>query len=180
MSRNKKTIVILHGSLRDNSSSAAVIRKAVQMIGDKANVILYKGTGQLPHFDDKAAIPAEVIAFRKLIFDADGILICTPEYVFGIPGTLKNALDWTVGSGEFDRKPTALITASSIGEKGHAALLHVLTAISCKLNDNTNLLISFIRSKINVEGEVTDATTVKEIESVTDALLRLMNEPVTC
>jgi NAD(P)H-dependent FMN reductase len=173
----KKTIVVLHGSLRDTSSSAAVIRKVSQLVGDRANLILYKGTGQLPHFDDKAETPETVNELRKIIFDADGVLICTPEYAFGIPGTLKNALDWTVGSGEFDMKPVALITASSIGEKGHAAMINVLTAINGRMSEETTLLISFIRSKIGANGEVNDEKTISDISNLIEAFIKMMNEP---
>lgn len=173
----KKTIVVLHGSLRDTSSSAAIIRKVSQLIGDTANLILFKGTGQLPHFDDKAEVPDSVTAFRKIIFDADGVLICTPEYAFGIPGTLKNALDWTVGSGEFDKKPVALITASSIGEKGHAAMINVLTAINGRMSEETNLLISFIRTKIGADGEVSDEKTISALSKLVGAFINMMNEP---
>ncbi len=175
--KQEKTIVILHGSLRETSSSAAVIRKFTAFVGDRAKVIQYKGTGQLPHFDDTAALPKAVNEFRKLIYDADAVLICTPEYAFGIPGTLKNALDWTVGSGEFDQKPVALITASSQGQKGHAAMLNVLTAIHVTMTHETQLLISFIRSKIGADGTINDTTAIKDIERVADALLQLINEP---
>lgn len=174
---NKKTIVVLHGSLRDTSSSAAVIKKAAGLIGDRAVVVQYKGTGLLPHFDDKVEAPSSVNELRKLVFDADAVLICTPEYAFGIPGTLKNALDWLVGSGEFDQKPVALITASSQGQKGHAAMLNVLTAINARMTEETQLLISFIRSKIDAGGEVNDDNTSKEIKSVMEALLTLIDEP---
>ena len=176
MAENKRTIVILHGSLRDNSSSAAVIKKMINIIGDRANVIQYKGTGQLPHFDDKAQVPETVNEFCNLILKADGVFICTPEYAFGIPGTLKNALDWTVGSGVFDRKPVALTTASSQGQKGHAAMLNVLTAINCRLNDKTNLLISYIRSKINTEGEVADENTLKDILQVVETFIETLDK----
>lgn len=176
MPGTKKTIVILHGSLRENSSSAAVIRTAVKMFGDRVNIIHYNGTGQLPHFNDMDEVPAVVVAFRKLIADADGVLICTPEYAYGIPGTLKNALDWTVSSGEFYQKAVSLITASSQGEKGHTALLHVLTAISCKLSDESNLIISFIRSKVEKGGEVTDAATIEAIRRTIEAFIQLAEE----
>lgn len=177
MTDNKKTIVVLHGSLRETSSSAAVISCAAKIIGNRADIIPYKGTGQLPHFDDKAETPLPVKEFHKLIADADAVLICTPEYAFGIPGTLKNALDWCVGSGAFDQKPVALITASSQGQKGHTAMLNVLAAINSRMNNETQLLISYIRSKIDSKGEVSDENTINDIRKVVEALLKLMDEP---
>jgi chromate reductase len=101
----------------------------------------------------------------------DAVLICTPEYAFGVPGTLKNALDWTVSSGELVNKPLALITASTGGDKAHAAFLQIFTALSAKIPEDGALLIPFIRSKINAAGEISDAATLDAIQRVMDALI---------
>ena len=101
---------------------------AKDKLAGKANVILYDGLGNLPHFDDSKHPPETVTAFRTLLQVCDGVLICSPEYAFGVPGSLKNALDWTVSSGEFVHKPLALITAATGGDKAHAALLDTLCA----------------------------------------------------
>ncbi len=71
--------------------------------------------------------------FREQLDDAEGIIICTPEYAHGVPGALKNAIDWTISSSNFPHKPTLLITASTDGKYGHAALLETLTAIEAKM-----------------------------------------------
>src|SRR6478752_4823175 len=119
MLNNKIKILGISGSLRANSSATSVLKQAASLLPANTVFQLYDGLGQLPHFDDSFEIPAEVIQFRQLIFEADGVLICTPEYAFGVPGSLKNALDWTVGTMEMNSKPTALITASTGGERGH-------------------------------------------------------------
>jgi NAD(P)H-dependent FMN reductase len=90
-----------------------------------------------------------------------------------VPGSLKNALDWTVSSGDFYEKPVALITASGIGEKAHAALLNVLTAITAKINDDTKLLVPFIRSKFNEKGEL-NTETLAAVENVLKKLVQLI------
>jgi chromate reductase len=94
-----------------------------------------------------------------------------PEYAFGIPGSLKNALDWTVSSGELTNKPVTVITASLSGEKAHASLLQVFTALSSKVDERATLLISFIRAKLNEKGEVSDQQTLAALRSVLDAFL---------
>ena len=71
--------------------------------------------------------------FRKSIEEADAVLICTPEYVFSLPGILKNALEWTVSTTVFSDKPTALLTASSSGEKAHESLLLVMKTLGLSL-----------------------------------------------
>ena len=101
----------------------------------------------------------------------DGVLICSPEYAFGVPGSLKNALDWTVSSGEFVQKPLALITAATGGDKAHAALLQTFTALSAKMVENGSLLLPFIRSKMNAEGEIVNPETIHQIEQTALALV---------
>jgi NAD(P)H-dependent FMN reductase len=55
---------------------------------------------------------------RALLERADGVLIATPEYAFGIPGALKNAFDWMVGSGHFYEKRVAILSAAPTVERG--------------------------------------------------------------
>lgn len=89
-----------------------------------------------------------------------------------VPGSLKNALDWTVSSGDFVDKPVALITAATSGDKAHASLLLTLSALSAKLSVETNLLISFIRAKITAEGNIKDAETINALQAVLHALIK--------
>jgi len=142
-------------------------------------VTLYDGLADLPLFDpglDTEDPPIVVTDLREQLKQADGILICTPEYAFGIPAALKNALEWTVSSGEFVDKPTALITASSQGQHGHAALQLVLGAISAKLPDEAKLLIPFVRTKVNPDGSVTDAGVLASLKIVLRALIDAINQ----
>ena len=164
-------ILAISGSLRSNSSNNAVIRLVSEQLAGKANVIIYDGLGTLPHFDDSKEPPEEVINFRTMLQVCDGVLICSPEYAFGVPGSLKNALDWTVSSGEFVQKPLSLITAATGGDKAHAALLLTFTALSANVIEKATLLISFIRAKMNAEGKITDQETIDRIEQAALALI---------
>ena len=96
------------------------------MVPPFVDYLFYEGLGGIPPFaatpDDNDS-PKTVVELRTMIKEADGVLICTPEYAFGVPGVLKNALDWTVSSGDLTNKPVALITASTGGDKAHASLL---------------------------------------------------------
>jgi hypothetical protein len=69
-------------------------------------------------------------------------------------------------------KPLALITAATGGQNAHAALLLIFTALSAKLTHDSTLLISFIRSKMNEAGEVTDSATLNDISNVVTALVK--------
>lgn len=140
---------------------------------------IYEGVGALPHFNDPENTPQPVLDFREQIRQADAVIICTPEYAFGVPGSLKNALDWTVGSGEFINKPVALITASSQGEKGHAALLLILTAISARIIEKSSLIISFIRAKLDEKGEFKDPQTRTNLQLAIDTLIQEVSQELT-
>jgi NAD(P)H-dependent FMN reductase len=118
--RNKISILAISGSLRANSSNNAVIVTAATLVAGEVDFIIYEGLGSLPHFNGRENPAPEVIEFRKLLSEADGVFICSPEYAFGVPGSLKNALDWTVSTGDLVNKPVALITAATGGDKAHA------------------------------------------------------------
>ena len=92
----------------------------------------------------------------------------------GVPGTLKNALDWTVSSGEFSGKPVALITASTSGLKAHESLLETLQIIDARINEETQYLISFIQVKLNSENKITDEQTMSDIQKLIGAFAEEM------
>lgn len=177
MSNSRKTILAISGSLRENSSNNAVINAVAGMVSDDVDFVIYKGLGTLPHFDDSKAPAAEVLDLRKQLHEADGVLICSPEYAFGVPGVLKNALDWTVSSGEFVNKPLALITAATGGDKAHASLLLTFQALSARLSDETKLLIQFVRSKMDDKGNIKDEATLTAIRAAIDGLVTIINTP---
>ena len=100
---------------------------------------------------------------------ADGILICTPEYIFSIPSGLKNAFEWCVSTTVFSDKPIGLITASAGGQKGQEELELIMKPLMAKFTDETTLLISGVKGKINERGEITDNKTLKDLTNFIDA-----------
>lgn len=162
MSGGKIRILGISGSLRADSSNSTLVRLAASLPDPEVEFEIQRGLDGLPFFsperDDANASP-EVLAFRAALKRADGILLCTPEYAFGMPGVLKNALDWTVSSGEFDRKPVAALSASPTyggGDKAHASLLLVLGALSARVAQKGSFPIPAIYKKISKTGEVLD------------------------
>ena len=176
MLTNKIKIMAVSGSLRADSSNAVILQAIEKMVPEEVAFFIYKGLADLPHFDDAEVIPIAVSVWRKHLQEADAVLICSPEYAFGVPGSLKNALDWTVGSGELVNKPLALITASTGGEKAHAALLHIFTALSAKIPEGGALLISYVRSKLNAAGEISDTQTLEAVKLVLERLLQVVRD----
>jgi chromate reductase, NAD(P)H dehydrogenase (quinone) len=171
---NTKTIRIIgiSGSLRPDSSATKILKEAGALFPADVIFDIYAQLEAIPAFNDSNIIPPVVNHFIELITNADGILFCIPEYAFGVPGALKNALDWTVSSTAFTDKPVALITAASSGDKAHAALSLTLSALGTKMPAGSSLLIPFIRTKINAEGKITDGALLNIIQLTVDTLLQ--------
>ncbi len=107
--------------------------------------------------------------------NVDGIIICTPEYAHGVPGALKNAIDWTISSSQFPNQPTMLITASTGGHYGHQALMETLKAIEAKNIDNLQMVIPFVKTKINMDNKITDEKTLTDIKILIAAFIETIN-----
>jgi len=170
-----KTIFAISGSLREGSSNHKVLMFIGGLMPEDISYQIYDGLATIPPFDpglDGDTPPRSATVLREAITNADAVIICTPEYAFGIPGQLKNALDWMVSSASFSGKPTALVTASTGGENAHAALLKVLEAIDCDIIEGGTLLIPYIRSKMDNEGDITDKDTINSLKILTDNLLK--------
>ena len=173
----RKKIMAISGSARKNSANLRLIKAIDELTREKFDTTVFEGLTDLPHFNpdlDNDNPPEPVNSFRELLKSSDGILICTPEYAMGVPGTLKNALDWTVSSGEFSGKPVALITASTSGLKAHESLLDTLQVIDARINEETQYLISFIQVKLNSENKITDEQTMSDIQRLIGAFAEEM------
>ena len=127
-------ILAISGSLRARSSNTALVHAAVLVAPPGATIIIYRGLGDLPHFnpdlDAEGAEPSPSVAeLRAALAAADAILLSSPEYAHAVPGTLKNALDWIVGSGELIGKSIALVNTSTRSEFVMAQLVETLTVM---------------------------------------------------
>lgn len=126
------SVLAISGSLRAGSSNGAIVAAAEQLAPEGASVFVYEGLADLPAFnpDLEAATPPESVkAWRESLQTSHAVLISSPEYAHGVPGALKNALDWVVGTGEFMHKPVALINASSHSEFVTVQLRETLTVM---------------------------------------------------
>ena len=138
-----------------------------------ADYTIYEDLAQIPPFDpglDNEYPPQAVVDFRHKINNADVVIICTPEYAFGVPGQLKNALDWTVSSSTLVDKQVVLITASSVGDSAHASLLKTLGALNT--NVIADLLVPFIRAKIDSDGNIIDEDLKAGLSVILDTVLK--------
>jgi chromate reductase len=114
-------ILGLSGSLNAASSNTALLHHLRRAVTPPDEVAVYESLDDVPHFSpDREAgpTPAAVAALRTGVADADAVVIATPEYAGGMPGSLKNALDWLVGSGELYGKAVVVVSAAPSEERG--------------------------------------------------------------
>jgi len=157
------------GSTRENSINLQLIYAIEKLTEAIWNIEIYGELALLPHFNpdlDKEPFPEKVQDLRNKIKNADGVLICTPEYVFSLPGSLKNAIEWTVSTTLFSKKPAAIITASGLGEKAHESLQLIMRTIEAEIPAGSQLLIQGARNKVNNSGEITDEMTLAGIKEL--------------
>lgn len=169
-----KSIFTIPGSLRSGSSNHNILKFLGELAPGNIKYTIYDSLATIPPFDpglDGDAPPLAVAELRRLITNADAIIICTPEYAFDVPGQLKNALDWLVSSSTLVDKPVALITASSSGEYAHPSLLRTFGALLANVIEGACLLVPFIRSKMDSEGKVTDESLKEALENALRILL---------
>src|SRR5579871_5074953 len=121
-------LVAISGSLRRQSINTCALRAASELAPAGVEVV-FVSFADLPPFnpdDDTDAPPPAVVRLREEILHCDGVIIASPEYAHGVPGVLKNGLDWLVGSSEFVGKPVALLGTSQRAQFAPAALAEIL------------------------------------------------------
>lgn len=169
-------ILAISGSLRAGSTNTALLQATAELAPPDITITLYDGLDDLPHFSperDKENTSEPVTKLRTLLREADAALICTPEYVHGMPGVLKNMLDWLASSGEFVHKPVGVISASpseSGGARAHATVAYTLSVLMAKLPEEASLIVPFVRTKLDANGHVTDPNLVQELQDAVTAL----------
>lgn len=155
-------VLAISGSLRRASSNSALINLAVAVAPPDVRIVVYRELAELPPFNpdlEAGETPPPVHRLRAAIDAVDAVLISSPEYAHGVPGVLKNALDWLVGSGELIDKPIALINASTRATHAYASLLETLTTMSARVIADASITIAIDSAALHAGG-ATDAATV--------------------
>lgn len=167
-------ILALSGSLRAESGNTALLRAAALLVPAGVHVRIEAGIGELPHFnpDLEGKEPESVLAFRARLAAADAVIVSSPEYAHGIPGSLKNALDWTVGSGEFSGKPVALFNASPRASLAQESLAEIVRTMDARLVETAFVSLPLLGSKLNGEQIAADEKLGPPVRRALAALLR--------
>jgi chromate reductase len=167
-----KTIGLICGSLREKSYNRII----AQSLTDMSDAVQFRWIEikDLPFFNEDLEIGGDletVTSFKSAIQDVDGIIIVSPEYNSGIPGALKNALDWASRPREsavFSRKPVGLIGATPGGlgtALAQMQIRQVLEAMQAHVLPFQKVLISQVHEKIDSDQKVlTDEKTKQYLQ----------------
>jgi chromate reductase len=152
-------IVAIPGSLRAASSNKLALEAMKALAPSGVDIEIYEGLGSLPHFNADLDVegsnpPAAVADLRERLRAADGLLISSPEYAHGVPGSLKNALDWLVSDGLLVGKRVVLVNATPPSSHAHASLLETLTVMNWMVVATIDVPLR--GRKLDVAGVITD------------------------
>jgi chromate reductase len=181
MNETRKKVLAICGSTRTSSANHQLLKTIAALGASEFEMEIYSELAALPHFNpdldkENSESPKPVQEIRRKIQEANGVLICTPEYVFSIPGSLKNMIEWTVSTTLFSEKPVALITASASGAKAHESLQLIMKTLYADLSEGSQLLISGVRSKFDEKGNVADADTMQKIRELVENFSTQMDQ----
>ena len=174
--KDKIKILAISGSLRASSSNTSILRATIKLAPENVEIALYDGLGNLPHFNpdlDNDEPPAIIQELRRELNNADGVIICTPEYAHNIPGSLKNLLDWNVSSSTLYHKPIAVIAT---GEYALNTLTEVLRMVDADISENATLFLPYSQSRIDADGHIKDTERRQSIKSLLDNFIQLINQ----
>jgi NAD(P)H-dependent FMN reductase len=165
-------VLAVSGSLRASSSNSSLIRAAALLAPPGIEIEIYDGLGGLPHFhpDCGEESPQTVLELRAQLNSCDAVLICSPEYVHGVPGVLKNALDWLVGSGELIDRPAAIINAAPHATHAHASLLETVSVMSGRIVHDASSTVPLAGRKLDAAGIAADPALAEAVVRALRAL----------
>jgi NAD(P)H-dependent FMN reductase len=159
-------IFAVSGSLRADSSNTPILRAMAYLAQDCAQIEIYEGLPNLPHFnpdlDGENRPPATVTDWRDKLKQCNGVLMSIPEYAHGVPGAFKNALDWVVGSGELVGKPVAIINISPRSTYAEASLKETLSVMSADIITAASITVPLAGRKLS-ENDIATETEISVV-----------------
>jgi NAD(P)H-dependent FMN reductase len=169
-------ILAIPGSIGSQSSNRVLLEALQSLAPGNTEIAIFDGISELPYFNpdldrEGTGAPSSVARLRAEIAEAMGLIISTPEYAHGIPGVLKNALDWLVSSPAIVDKPVALVFGSAGDARfAQASLTEILRTMSARLVAGAVLNIPGIRGKIE-DGKVVDTQVLAQLRGVIEAIV---------
>jgi chromate reductase len=163
-------ILGIAGSLRKASYNRGALRAAQQLCPQGATIEVFELDG-IPSFnqDEERNPPARVVEFKRKIREADAILFVTPEYNYGLPGVLKNAIDWAsrpYGDSAWNGKPCAIMSAAMSmggGVRAQYQLRQAFVFLNMEAVVQPEVAIGNATERFDAEGNLKDETSKKLI-----------------
>jgi len=174
-------LLAISGSLRAVSTNTTLLKAAMALAPPGMTIELWDGLGGLPHFNpdlDADPLPLPVAAWRRHVADADGLLISSPEYARGVPGSLKNALDWLVSGPEHPGKPVAFFHASERGTASQAALRLILETMGTRILDEATITVPLLGKQTDAAEVAADPAIAARIRAALEAYARALAMPI--
>lgn len=180
---NPLHVVAFAGSLRRGSYNRALVRAAAELAPAGATVEIAE-IGGLPLYDEDANAagpPPAVAELKRRIAEADALFIATPEYNHGVPGVLKNFIDWTSRrpNQPWKGKPVAIAGASDGGfgtVRAQLALRPILGCLDARVVENPEVHVSRAQDKVDAEGRLTDEPTREKLRKLLEVLVSRVPE----
>ena len=165
-------LLAISGSLRAASSNAAILQAAALLAPPDVQIESYPNMGELPHFnpDLEDEAPALTRDLRAHVEAADGLLICTPEYVHGLPGSFKNLLDWLVSGGQLWDKPVAVLTVANRGSYANASLQEILKTLMARVSAQASVELPLSTNNVSARQIADDKELAPLLTGAIEAL----------
>ncbi len=178
MSVRRPKLLGLSGSLRRASFNTAILQTLAQAAAAKTELTLFP-LNEIPLYNgdlEGPDVPPVVTRLKSTIAASDGIIIASPEYNYGMPGVLKNALDWAsrpAFESPLKSKPVLLITSSPGalgGVRAQAQLQETFSATLSRVVARPQVIITSVKEKV-VDGRLVDAAALQfALEAIEDLL----------
>lgn len=174
-------VLAISASLRTDAFSTRLARAAADLAPDGVEIELYEGLEAVPNYnqDLEGSEPQPVVDLRDRIAAADALLIVTPEYNAGMPGGLKNAIDWASrphGESALAGKPAAIVSSSPMPFGGIWANQQVRKAFTITGTPTVEreVAIGKVDEKTDAANQITDATAQADVTALLTDLVELV------
>jgi chromate reductase, NAD(P)H dehydrogenase (quinone) len=169
-------LLAISGSLRRVSTNTAALEAMSRLAPEGVKVLLYRDLAQLPPFNPDDDIeerpkPEPVESLRALVGASDALVIAAPEYARGVPGALKNALDWLVASETIAAKPVALLNTSPRAFHAQASLRETLSTMAARVVPEAFADLPLGGKLVTADQILADPANARRLKEAIEALI---------
>jgi len=171
----------ISGSLRRDSYCTAILRTLGETIAPGATLEIFD-LSSIPSYnedDERDRLPHAVLALRQALEKCDGVVLTSPEFNHGMPGVLKNALDWAsrpAYKSSFAGKATLVVTASPAftgGVRAQSQIADTLAAMLAHVVAVPQVVIASVHEKV-VDGRMTDPASLQYLAAAINVLANVI------